>query len=109
MASTPSISVRRQPSRAMRRVLVLLALSAFINFVDRGDLSPDAPLLKTELALSDPGLGILLAAFFWTYALFQIASRCRVDHLQVKWLLAPGSSAWSVPTAAPGLIASSAL
>src|SRR2546429_158706 len=109
MASTPSISVRRQPSRAMRRVLVLLALSAFINFVDRGNLSAAAPLLKTELALSDPGLGILLAAFFWSYALFQIASGWLVDHLDVKWMLAAGFFIWSVATAATGLVGSFAL
>ena len=109
MASTPSISVRRQPSRVMRRVLVLLALSAFINFVDRGNLSAAAPLLKTELALSDPGLGILLAAFFWSYALFQIASGWLVDHLDVKWMLAAGFFIWSVATAATGLVGSFAL
>src|SRR5947208_15055122 len=96
MASTPSISVRRQPSRAMRRVLVLLALSAFLNFVDRGNLSAAAQLLKTELALSDPGLGILLAAFFLSYALFQIASCCLVDHLDVKLMLSAGFFIWSV-------------
>jgi len=93
----------------MRRVLVLLALSAFINFVDRGNLSAAAPLLKTELALSDPGLGILLAAFFWSYALFQIASGWLVDHLDVKWMLAAGFFIWSVATAATGLVGSFAL
>src|SRR5438094_3207041 len=109
MASTPSISVRRQPSRAMRRVLVLLALSAFINFVDRGNLSAAAPLLKTELVLSDVKLGILLAAFFWSYAMFQIASGWLVDHVDVKWMLAGGFFLWSVATAATGLAGGFAL
>ena len=93
----------------MLRVLVLLALSAFINFVDRGNLSAAAPLLKIELALSDPRLGILLAAFFWSYAIFQIASGWLVDHLDVKWMLAAGFFIWSVATAATGLAGSFAL
>src|SRR6059058_917379 len=108
MASIPSSpTARTQPSRApsqtMRRVLILLALSAFINFVDRGNLSAAAPLLKTELALSDLQLGILLAAFFWSYAFFQIAAGWLVDHLDVKWMLAAGFFIWSVATAATGL------
>lgn len=93
----------------MRRVLILLALSAFINFVDRGNLSAAAPLLKTELMLSDPRLGILLAAFFWSYAFFQIASGWLVDHLDVKWMLAAGFFIWSVATAATGLAGGFAL
>jgi MFS transporter, ACS family, D-galactonate transporter len=87
----------------MPRVLILLALSAFINFVDRGNLSAAAPLLKTELALSDARLGILLAAFFWSYACFQIASGWLVDRLDVKWMLAGGFFVWSLATAATGL------
>src|SRR5215831_13680743 len=110
MHSEPSAEVRAQPSgtvsRAMRRVLILLALSAFINFVDRGNLSVAAPLLKTELALSDMRLGILLAAFFWSYAFFQIVSGWLVDHLDVKWMLAAGFVIWSVATAATGLAGS---
>jgi ACS family D-galactonate transporter-like MFS transporter len=93
----------------MRRVLILLALSAFINFVDRGNLSAAAPLLKTELALSDFRLGILLAAFFWSYAFFQMFSGWLVDRLDVKWMLAGGFFLWSVATAATGLAGGFAL
>ncbi|HKE35535.1 MAG TPA: MFS transporter [Candidatus Acidoferrum sp.] len=93
----------------MLPVLILLALSAFINFVDRGNLSAAAPLLKAELGLSDSQLGILLAAFFWSYALFQITSGWLVDHVDVKWMLAAGFFVWSVATAATGLAGSFAL
>jgi len=93
----------------MLPVLILLALSAFINFVDRGNLSAAAPLLKAELGLSDSQLGILLAAFFWSYALFQITSGWLVDHIDVKWMLAAGFFVWSVATAATGLAGSFAL
>jgi MFS transporter, ACS family, D-galactonate transporter len=109
MTSSPTTVVRAKISRAMLPVLILLALSAFINFVDRGNLSAAAPLLKTELALSDLQLGILLAAFFPSYAFFQIASGWLVDHLDVKWMLAAGFFIWSVATAATGLVTGFAL
>src|SRR5437773_9098365 len=109
MCSTSPVAVRSHPSHVMMRVLILLALSAFINFVDRGNLSAAAPLLKTELVLSDVKLGILLAAFFWSYAMFQIASGWLVDHVDVKWMLAGGFFLWSVATAATGLAGGFAL
>lgn len=109
MASTPEAAARAQTSRVMLRVLILLAISAFINFVDRGNLSAAAPLLKKELALSDSRLGMLLAAFFWSYAVFQIASGWLVDRVEVKWMLAGGFFVWSVATAATGLASGFAL
>src|SRR5256886_8499504 len=109
MSSSPSTVVHAKISRAIRRVLILLALSAFINFVDRGNLSAAAPLLKAELALSDLQLGILLAAFFYSYAFFKVAAGWLVDHLDVKWVLAAGFFIWSVATAATGLATGFAL
>lgn len=103
------MAARTKIPRTMLRVLILLALSAFINFVDRGNLSAAAPLLRKQLSLSDPQMGILLAAFFWSYAFFQIASGWMVDHLDVKWMLAAGFFVWSVATAATGLAGSFAL
>lgn len=108
-SAAPAAAVRVKIPRTMLPVLILLALSAFINFVDRGNLSAAAPLLKKQLSLSDPQLGILLSAFFWSYAFFQIASGWLVDHLDVKWMLAAGFFVWSVSTAATGLAGSFAL
>jgi MFS transporter, ACS family, D-galactonate transporter len=51
--------------------LVLLAISLLINYIDRGNLSLAAPLLKDELHLTAWQLGILFSAFFWTYTALQ--------------------------------------
>jgi len=85
-------------------VLILLALSVFINYIDRGNLSIAAPLLKEELRISDSQLGLLLSAFFWTYAMFQIVSGWLVDRFNVNWVIAVGFFLWSTATAATGLI-----
>jgi MFS family permease len=85
-------------------VLLLLAISAFINYVDRGNLSIAAPMLKDELGISALQLGILLSAFFWTYACLQPFSGWLVDRWNVNWVFAIGFFLWSAATAATGMV-----
>ncbi len=89
-------------SRSLSLVLVLLAISVFINYVDRGNLSIAAPMLKDELHISASQLGILLSAFFWTYACLLPFSGWLVDRLNVNWVFAGGFFLWSAATAATG-------
>ncbi|MBV9885349.1 MAG: MFS transporter [Acidobacteria bacterium] len=91
-------------SPALFVVAVLLATSVFINYVDRGTLAIAAPLLKGDLHLSASQLGILLSAFFWTYAPFQVVSGWLVDKFNVNWLLALGLLIWSCATLTTGLL-----
>jgi MFS family permease len=93
---------RKQPSFAVP--LLLLALSVFINYIDRGNLSIAAPLLKSELGTSAAQLGILLAAFFWTYTIMQFVCGWLVDRFNVNRMLAAGYLLWSLATAATGLV-----
>ena len=59
-------------ARTRRLLVALLAAVLFINYADRGLLSIAAPLIQSELQLSDRELGLLGSAFFWTYAFVQI-------------------------------------
>jgi ACS family D-galactonate transporter-like MFS transporter len=86
------------------RILALLVVSVFINYIDRGNLSIAAPMLKDELHLSASQLGILLSSFFWTYAAFQLISGWLVDRFAVRWVMAAGFFLWSMATAATGLM-----
>ncbi len=85
-------------------VLLLLGISVFINYVDRGNLSIAAPMLKDELRISSSQLGVLLSAFFWTYACMQLLSGWLVDRLNVNWVFAGGFLLWSAATAATGFV-----
>ena len=85
-------------------LLFLLALSVFINYVDRGNLSVAAPLLKGELHLSAYHLGLLLGAFFWTYVTLMIVSGWLVDRFDVNWVLAGGFAIWSLATGLTGVV-----
>jgi ACS family D-galactonate transporter-like MFS transporter len=91
-------------SRTLIGVLVLLWLSVFLNYIDRSNLSIAAPQLKGELGLSATQLGVLLSAFFWTYACLQIPAGWLVDHLEVKWVFAGGFFIWSTATAVTGVL-----
>jgi MFS transporter, ACS family, D-galactonate transporter len=89
-------------SPTTKRVLVLLALAALINYIDRGNLSIAASLLKDELNLSAAQLGILLSSFFWTYSLFLPVSGWLADRFDAKWVMAIGFFIWSGATAVTG-------
>ena len=100
---SPADSLSRL-SPELSRLAILLALSIFINYIDRGNLAIAAPLLKIELGLSYSQIGILFSSFFWTYAIFQIVSGWLVDRFPVNWVLALGILAWSAATFGTGLV-----
>jgi MFS family permease len=91
---------------AQWRVLALLVLSVWINYVDRANLSVAAPQLRSELSLGPADLGILLSAFFWTYASLQPVAGWLVDRFNVVWVMALGYSLWSGATAVTGFVSS---
>jgi MFS transporter, ACS family, D-galactonate transporter len=84
--------------------LLLLALSVLINYIDRGNLSIAAPLLKNELSISASQLGILLSAFFWSYTVLLFVWGCVIDRFDVNRVLAFGYLVWSVATAVTGMV-----
>jgi ACS family D-galactonate transporter-like MFS transporter len=103
-SAAPSEPAVSRLSPELSRLAALLALSIFINYIDRGNLSIAAPLLKDDLHLSLYQLGILFSSFFWTYAIFQIVSGWLVDRFPVNWVLALGILLWSAATFGTGLV-----
>jgi MFS transporter, ACS family, D-galactonate transporter len=101
---TPTLTQAAPRSAGMNGVLFLLSLSVLINYIDRSNLSIAAPLLQSELHISNTQLGTLLSAFFWTYALMQMPAGWLVDRFDVKWVFATGFFVWSVATAATALL-----
>jgi len=87
------------------RILVLLVISGFLNYVDRANLSVGLTNIQSELHLSTYQLGLLQSAFFWTYAAFQICAIAGwvVDRFHVGWVLAAGFLLWSGATAVTGM------
>jgi ACS family D-galactonate transporter-like MFS transporter len=101
----PTAANRTALSANEWRVLALLVFSAFLNYVDRANLSVGATNIQAELHLSDYYLGKLLSAFFWTYATFQlfVIAGWLVDRFNVCWVYAIGFFIWSGATAVTGM------
>src|SRR6202049_3726683 len=85
------------------RVVALLTLAAFINYVDRGNLATAAPLIRDQFALSNTQLGLLLSAFFWSYAPGALPAGWLAERLDARRVLAVGLAVWGVATALTGL------
>lgn len=90
---------------ASARMVTLLTVAAFINYVDRGSLATAAPLVRDEFALSNTQLGLLLSAFFWSYAPGQLPAGWLAERLDARRVLACGLAIWGAATALAGMAA----
>jgi len=81
-----------------------LVLSILVNYIDRGALSVAVPSMELEFSMSDSEKGLLLSAFFWTYALLQLPAGWLVDRFDVKWVYAGGYLIWTIATALTGFV-----
>ena len=79
-------------------MVVLIGISVFINYIDRGNLSTAATLVKHELHLTTTQLGFLLTAFFITYMPMQPVVGWLVDKLTASRVLVAGFLLWSLAT-----------
>ncbi len=98
-----------RPSKMTTRqwiFLMLLVISVCINYIDRGSLGIAGPIMIKELHLDPYSYGILLSAFFWTYAPMQIVSGWLVDRFNVNVVYTVGFLAWSAATLFTGFIGS---
>lgn len=89
-----------------RTALTVLVLAGTLNYIDRATLSVANPLIRNELGLSIADMGLLLSAFLWAYAFFQLPGGALVDRVGPRRLLTVGLTVWSVAQAAAGLITS---
>jgi ACS family D-galactonate transporter-like MFS transporter len=87
-------------------VVLLLVLSVIINYIDRSNLSLAMPLIEHQFTLSPVQVGLLLSAFFWTYALLQLSGVAGwlSDRFPVGWVMVAGYVLWSGATIVTGLV-----
>jgi MFS family permease len=90
-------------------LVALMVIVMTISFIDRGNLSVAAPVMVAEMKLSAWAMGLLLSAFFWTYALFQIVSGWLSDRFEVRWVYAIGFVVWTAATFSTALVSTFAL
>jgi ACS family D-galactonate transporter-like MFS transporter len=96
-------------------VFALVFLGIVISYIDRGNLSIAAATIMRDLNLPPQRMGVLLSAFFWTYALFQLPAGYLIDRFGIRMVYAVAFTLWSLASASialssgPGDIISSRL
>ena len=85
-------------SRTASALVLLLGAAVFLNYVDRGAIGIAAPLMKSELGLSEEAYGLAFSAFFWIYAPVQFFAGWLCDRFSVYKLMAAGILLWAAST-----------
>lgn len=89
--------MRRYP-RIRWLMIVFCFFAIAINYIDRINLAIAAPHIKADLGIDDTSMGLILGAFFWTYALMQIPAGRLIDRLGARAGLALAVGWWSLFT-----------
>jgi MFS family permease len=77
-------------------IVGLLFTASMINYMDRATVSFALPLISKELSLGPMTKGLLLSAFFWSYALMQIPIGYFADKANLRWLYCGAFTLWSL-------------
>src|SRR5437588_6407058 len=91
-------------TKARRWTIVgLLFTASLINYFDRATIAFALPLISKDLHLGPEAKGVLLSAFFWSYALMQIPMGALADRVNLRWLYTGAFTLWSVAQGLMGL------
>lgn len=81
----------------------LLALVALLNYLDRQVIFSLLPLLRTDLHLTDPEIGLLGATFLWVYSFCSLFAGWTAQKYGHRRVILISLCAWSVVTALTGM------
>ncbi|MCE5309051.1 MAG: MFS transporter [Acidobacteriales bacterium] len=100
----PIVNAQGLPNSRRWSIVTLLFVASLINYTDRASMSVALPYLAQDLGLNPVVKGLVLSAFFWSYALMQIPIGWCVDRLNLRWLYAGSFVLWSVACGMIGLV-----
>ncbi|WP_427017553.1 MFS transporter [Pseudarthrobacter sp. P1] len=85
------------------KLFVLLLILVAVNYIDRGSISVALPIIQKDFNLPPELVGLLLSAFFWTYALMQIPLGLLIDKFGPRKIITASCFGWGAATAVSGL------
>jgi MFS family permease len=92
----PPPSARARPTGVRHLVLAALLAVAAVNYVQRNSIGAAETTVRADLALTMQQTGDAIAAFFLTYALFQVPSGWLAQRWGAKRALVLFTAGWSV-------------
>jgi MFS family permease len=88
-------------------VVAMLFFIACLNYADRTAISAVFPLLRSELDISDVGLGAIGSFFLWSYAIGSPFAGWLADRVSRSKMVVYSLTAWSLITIATGMVTDS--
>jgi MFS family permease len=87
-------------------IIGLLFVASLINYLDRATISVALPLISVSLNLAAASKGLLLSAFFFSYALMQVPVGWCADRYNLRWIYSGLFALWSFACGLTGLAGS---
>jgi len=84
-------------------IITLFVVVGLVNSLDRATLSIANPLIRHDLGISAGGMGLLLSAFLWAYALTQLPLGLVMDRVAPRRMLGCAVLFWSAVQGLAGL------
>ena len=97
-------ATRTRPDKRKWKVLAFLFALGALNYADRTAITSVFPLLRRDLGISDVGLAATGSLFLWSYAFSSPMAGVFADRFSRSRLIAISLAAWSLVTAATGLV-----
>jgi len=96
-------SRQTKPTKVRWKLFLLLLVLVAVNYIDRGSISVALPIIQKEFNMGPELVGLLLSAFFWTYALMQVPVGWLIDRFGPRKVVTASCLGWGAATAASGL------
>jgi MFS transporter, ACS family, D-galactonate transporter len=82
------------PTKVRWKIFLMMLLLISINYIDRASLSVAMPMIAKEFDIGPATQGLLLSAFFWTYAFMQIPGGMLADRFGPRVVIAGATLGW---------------
>jgi MFS transporter, ACS family, glucarate transporter len=96
----PGPTAVQRPTRVRYWVIVFAVTLAVVTYIDRVSIASATPHIRTDLGLASERMGMVLSAFGWAYALFEIPGGYLGDRMGPRSVLTRIVLWWSFFTAA---------
>jgi len=92
IASAPAVD--QAPTKVRWKIFLMMLFLISVNYIDRASLSVAMPLIAQEFEIGPATQGLLLSAFFWTYAFMQIPGGMLADRYGPRVVIAGATLGW---------------
>lgn len=82
------------PTRVRWKIFLLMLVLVTINYIDRSSISIAMPLISEDFNINPAVQGLVLGAFFWTYAAMQIPGGWLADKYGPRSVISLSTVGW---------------